>query len=114
MYSFANAQSTEFVGFDNYVNLLASQNFRSTLFNTFLWILIVPAVAIVLGLLIATLADKMGPRGEKLSKTLIFLPLAIGGVSAGAIGGSSTRPTRRTRTRSACSTASSPASAERR
>jgi alpha-glucoside transport system permease protein len=85
VYSFANAQSTEFVGFDNYVNLLASQSFRSTLFNTFLWIMIVPAGTIVLGLLIATLADKMRPRGEKLSKTLIFLPLAIGGVSAGAI-----------------------------
>ena len=85
VYSFANAQSTEFVGFDNYVNLLASKNFQNTLFNTFLWILIVPAGTIVIGLLIATLADRLRPGGEKFSKTLIFLPLAIGGVSAGAI-----------------------------
>jgi alpha-glucoside transport system permease protein len=85
IYSFANNQSTEFVGFENYLNLLGSKNFQSTMFNTFLWILIVPAGAIVIGLLIATLADRLNPRGEKLSKTLIFLPMAIGAVSAGAI-----------------------------
>ena len=85
VYSFANKTSTEFVGFDNYSNLLSSPNFQNTLFNTFLWILIVPAAVIVLGLLIATLADRLGPKGEKLSKTLIFLPMAIGAVSAGAI-----------------------------
>jgi alpha-glucoside transport system permease protein len=85
VYSFANAQSTAFVGFDNYTELLASKSFQNTLFNTFLWILIVPAGAIVLGLLIATLADRLQPQGEKFSKTLIFLPMAIGAVSAGAI-----------------------------
>jgi alpha-glucoside transport system permease protein len=85
VYSFANARSTEFVGFDNYVNLLTSSSFQNTLFNTFLWILIVPAGAIILGLLIATLADRLRPQGEKFSKTLIFLPMAIGAVSAGVI-----------------------------
>ncbi len=84
-YSFANQQATEYVGFDNYIALLGSKNFQNTLFNTFLWILIVPAGAIAIGLLIATLADRLQPRGEKLSKTLIFLPMAIGAVSAGAI-----------------------------
>ena len=85
MYSFANNRSTEFVGFDNYTDLFASPAFRNTLFNTFLWILVVPAGTIVLGLLIATLADRLRPRGEKTAKTLIFLPLAIGAVSAGVI-----------------------------
>ncbi len=85
VYSFANAQSTAFVGFENYTNLLASKAFQNTLFNTLLWILIVPAGTIALGLFIATLADRLKPRGEKTVKTLIFLPLAIGAVSAGAI-----------------------------
>jgi alpha-glucoside transport system permease protein len=85
VYSFANAASTEFVGLSNYGNLLSSSSFQNTLFNTLLWILIVPAGTIVLGLLIATLADRLRPRGEKLAKTLIFLPMAIGGVSAAAI-----------------------------
>jgi alpha-glucoside transport system permease protein len=84
-YSFANQQATAYVGFENYIDLLASRNFQNTLFNTFLWILIVPAGAIAIGLLIATLADRLGPRGEKSAKTLIFLPMAIGAVSAGAI-----------------------------
>ena len=85
VYSFANKNSTAFVGFENYTNLLASPNFQNTLFNTFLWILLAPAGSIVIGLLIATLADRLRPRGEKLSKTLIFLPMAIGGVSASVI-----------------------------
>jgi alpha-glucoside transport system permease protein len=85
VYSFANARSTEFVGFENFTDLLASSNFQNTLFNTLLWILVAPAGTIVIGLLIATLADRLRPRGEKLAKTIIFLPLAIGAVSAGAI-----------------------------
>ena len=85
VFSFANASSTAFVGASNYGNLLTSAAFQSTLFNTLLWIIVVPAGTIVLGLLIATLADRMRPRGEKVAKTLIFLPLAIGGVSAAAI-----------------------------
>jgi len=85
VYSFANQQATEFVGFSNYAHLLASKNFQNTLFNTFLWILIAPAGSIVVGLLIATLADRLRPGGEKISKTLIFLPMAIGGVAAAAI-----------------------------
>jgi alpha-glucoside transport system permease protein len=85
VYSFANAASTEFVGGSNFGNLLSASAFQNTLFNTLLWIIVVPAGTIVLGLLIATLADRLQPRGEKVAKTLIFLPLAIGGVSAAAI-----------------------------
>jgi alpha-glucoside transport system permease protein len=85
VYSFANNRSTEFVGFENYTNLLGSPQFRNTLFNTLLWILVAPAATIAIGLLIATLADRLKPRAEKTTKTFIFLPLAIGAVSAGAI-----------------------------
>ncbi len=85
VYSFANNRSTEFVGFSNYANLLSSRQFQNTLFNTLLWILVAPAATIAFGLLIATLADRLKPTGEKVAKTFIFLPLAIGAVSAGAI-----------------------------
>lgn len=85
LYSFANSTSTAFVGFSNYGDLLTSKDFQSTLFNTLLWIIVVPTGTIVLGLLIATLADRLRPRGEKTAKTLIFLPMAIGAVGAGAI-----------------------------
>jgi alpha-glucoside transport system permease protein len=85
VYSFANADSTKWVGLRNYSSLLGSEAFRKTLFNTLLWILVVPAVTIALGLGIAVLADRLSPRGEKLAKTIIFLPMAISAVGAGTV-----------------------------
>jgi alpha-glucoside transport system permease protein len=83
--SFANATSTAWVGLENYTDLLTSRNFQITLGNTLLWIAVVPAVTVVLGLAVATLADRLGPQGEKLTKSAIFLPLAISGVGAATI-----------------------------
>lgn len=85
IYSFANRNSTEWVGFSNYTDLLGSPAFRQTLFNTLLWIIIVPALVVVIGLMVAVLADRMGERGEKSAKSIIFLPMAISMVGAAAI-----------------------------
>ncbi|HEY6747384.1 MAG TPA: sugar ABC transporter permease [Mycobacteriales bacterium] len=85
VYSFANRDSTAFVGFDNYTELLTSPAFLQTLFNTLLWIAIVPAATVALGLAIAVLADRLRPRPEKLTKTVIFLPMAISMVGAATI-----------------------------
>lgn len=85
VYSFANRESTAFVGLQNYSDLLGSPDFRQTLFNTLLWIAVVPAVTVVLGLGVAVLADRLQPRAEKLTKTLIFMPMAISMVGAGTI-----------------------------
>ncbi len=84
-YSFANEDSTAYVGFKNYATLLTDSSFLSVLFNNVLWILIVPAATVALGLGVAVLADRLRPRGEKLSKTLIFLPMAISMVGAATI-----------------------------
>ncbi|WP_084959325.1 carbohydrate ABC transporter permease [Thermoactinospora rubra] len=84
-YSFANADSTAYVGVENYTSLLGSPGFRSTLVNTLLWIVIVPAATIGLGLGIAVLADRLKPRAEKLAKTAVFMPMAISAVGAGTI-----------------------------
>ncbi|WP_411284631.1 carbohydrate ABC transporter permease [Lapillicoccus sp.] len=83
--SLANAQSTAFVGLANYSKLLGNGEFRGVLFNTLLWMIIVPTAAVAVGLLIAVLSDRMNPRGEKLAKTLIFMPMAISLVGASAI-----------------------------
>jgi alpha-glucoside transport system permease protein len=86
VYSFANETSTRWVGFENYTSLLSQNEFvRVTLLNTLLWIAIVPAVVVALGLTVAVLADRLKPGGEKLSKTIIFLPMAISGVASAAI-----------------------------
>ena len=85
VYSFANRDSTAWVGFDNYTELLSSPSFQQTLINTILWILVVPAATVILGLGVAVLADRLRPRGEKLTKTLIFMPMAISGVGMATI-----------------------------
>ena len=85
VYSFANRDSTAWVGLSNYGDLLSNPDFLSTLLNTVLWIIIVPAVTVGLGLFIAVLADRLKPRSEKLTKTLIFLPMAISMVGASTI-----------------------------
>ncbi len=84
-YSFANEDSTAYVGFKNYSNLLTDTSFLQVLFNNLLWIIIVPAVTVAFGLGVAVLADRLNPRGEKAAKTLIFLPMAISAVGATTI-----------------------------
>jgi alpha-glucoside transport system permease protein len=83
--SFKDQASVDWVGFDNYTELLTSSNFQQTIYNTLLWIIVVPAFTVVIGLAVAVLADRLGPRGEKLSKTLIFLPMAISMVGASVV-----------------------------
>jgi alpha-glucoside transport system permease protein len=85
VFSFANADSTAWVGLKNYGDLLSSSDFQSTLFNTALWILIVPAFTIFFGLIVAVLADRLPAQAEKTAKTIIFLPIAISAVGAGTI-----------------------------
>jgi len=83
--SFANSTSTQFVGIVNYTDLLGSADFRATMLNTLLWVIIVPSFTVVFGLAVAVLADRLRERGEKLSKSIIFLPMAISLVGASTI-----------------------------
>jgi alpha-glucoside transport system permease protein len=84
-YSFANRDSTRFVGLQNYSKLLTSAGFRQTLLTTLLWVVLAPVASVVLGLLVATLVDRLRPGGEKLSKTIIFFPQAISVVGAATV-----------------------------
>ncbi|MCW2765903.1 MAG: sugar transporter permease [Nocardioides sp.] len=84
-YSFANADSTKYVGLENYRTIFGSADFREALFNNILWLLIVPAVTVFIGLMVAVLADKLSGNGEKVSKSFVFLPMAISFVGASAI-----------------------------
>jgi alpha-glucoside transport system permease protein len=85
IYSFANSDSTKFVGFKNYSALLRSHGFQQTLFNTLLWIVVAPIAAVVLGLAVAVLVDRLRSTGEKTAKTIIFLPMAISAVGAATV-----------------------------
>lgn len=86
VFSFANSDSTAFIGTSNYTDLLGSSDFlRGALLNTLLWMIVVPAVTVVIGLAVAVLADRLQPTAEKFTKSLIFLPMAISMVGAATI-----------------------------
>jgi alpha-glucoside transport system permease protein len=84
-YSFANRDATEYVGLENYREVLSSEAFRSAILNNILWLVIVPAVTVFFGVIVAVLADKLSTSGEKFSKSIIFLPMAISFVGASTI-----------------------------
>jgi alpha-glucoside transport system permease protein len=74
--SLKDAQGASFVGLDNYSFVFTDSTMLKALRNTAGWIVIVPAVAVSVGLVFATLADRLR-RGEAIAKSLIFLPMAI-------------------------------------
>ncbi len=83
--SFMNSSSKKFIGFENYLDLFGDPSVLSILFNNFLWIAIVPAATVAIGLLVATLTNGVGPTREKVFKSLIFMPMAISFISAATI-----------------------------
>lgn len=85
--SFFDEEGERFVGVENFVTLLGDSGFQETLLNNLLWILFVPLFAVGIGLAVATLADRLKPRGENVTKSIIFLPMAISFVGAATIWG---------------------------
>jgi alpha-glucoside transport system permease protein len=79
--SFRDARSQSYVGLDNYKFVFTDESMRRALRNTAGWIIVVPLVAVSIGLAFATLADRLR-RGEAIAKSLIFLPMAISFVGA--------------------------------
>ena len=79
--SFQNAGGKEWVGWANYGWIF--ENKTEVLFNTALWIVIAPIASTALGLTLALLLDRM--KRESVSKSLIFMPMAISFVGASII-----------------------------
>jgi alpha-glucoside transport system permease protein len=69
--------------FENYRYALTSSIMRTAFANNLKWILFMVSGTVLLGLLIATLADRV--RYEALAKAIIFMPMAISFVGAGVI-----------------------------
>jgi alpha-glucoside transport system permease protein len=72
-----------FVGLGNYGSLIADGEFRMSLRNNLLWILVVPAASTFFGLLAAQLTDRLS--WGNIAKSLIFMPMAISFVGASLI-----------------------------
>ena len=72
-----------FVGLGNYASLAADGEFRRSVLNNLLWVLVVPALATFFGLLVAQLTDRLS--WGNIAKSLIFMPMAISFVGASLI-----------------------------
>jgi alpha-glucoside transport system permease protein len=81
--SFQDRLGQEWVGLDNYQRIFTDDAQIKVLVNTAAWVLLVPTLATVIGLVYAVLIDRA--RFEKFSKALIFMPMAISLVGASII-----------------------------
>jgi alpha-glucoside transport system permease protein len=81
--SFFDTIGEEFVGLSNYAWVFNDDNFFITIRNNLLWLLVVPAAATALGLVVAVLADRVW--WGYAAKTLVFMPMAISFVGASVI-----------------------------
>jgi alpha-glucoside transport system permease protein len=75
------AVDSGYVGLENFKFVFTDDSMLRAIRNTVGWIVIVPLVAVTIGLVFATLADRLR-RGEAIAKSLIFLPMAISFVGA--------------------------------
>ncbi|MFV0408181.1 MAG: carbohydrate ABC transporter permease [Paracoccus sp. (in: a-proteobacteria)] len=81
--SLYNASGQEYVGLSNYTWLVNDGKFQESLVNNLFWLLVVPALSTLFGLLAAQLTDRI--RWGNIGKSLIFMPMAISFVGAGVI-----------------------------
>jgi len=79
----AGIHSDEFVGLANYAATFTQSIFQIAIRNNIMWIVFGSTLSVGFGLLVAVLADKS--RFERISKSMIFLPMAISFVGAGVI-----------------------------
>jgi len=69
--------------FENYRYALTNPEMTTALRNNALWLLIMVPITVVIGLIVAVLADRVSY--ESLVKSLIFMPMAISFIGAGVI-----------------------------
>lgn len=81
--SFMNSRGNRFVGLENFIWIFATPKGISTVANTIVWVLVAPIVSTAIGLAYAVFIDRS--RGEKVFKSLVFMPMAISFVGASII-----------------------------
>jgi len=81
--SLFDGSGNRFLGLANYVWAFGDANFRQSIFNNLVWLIVVPFFSTAFGLIIAVLADKLW--WGNIAKSLIFMPMAISFVGASVI-----------------------------
>ena len=78
-----DSAAERFVGLGNFIDIFQSEDERTAIINTLLWVIFGTLFSTLFGLVIARFADRM--KGEAIAKAFIFLPSAIALVGAGLI-----------------------------
>ncbi|WP_062304313.1 carbohydrate ABC transporter permease [Demequina subtropica] len=85
MWQSVTSKAGEFVGLDNFVTIFTDPTGQVVLRNTLLWVVFVPTISTVVGLAYALFIDRA--KGERILKSLVFMPMAISFVGASIIWG---------------------------
>jgi len=81
--SFHDTRGDAFVGWANYAWLLQDGKFHESLCNNALWLVVVPTMSTLFGLIAAALTDRI--RWGNFAKSLIFMPMAVSFVGAAVV-----------------------------
>jgi alpha-glucoside transport system permease protein len=81
--SFQDRTGSEFVGADNYKELLTNHRTLVAIRNSVVWVVVVPATMTALGLVFAVLSERIS--FQRAFKAAIFMPMAISLLAGGVI-----------------------------
>jgi ABC-type sugar transport system permease subunit len=80
-YSLFNADSTQYVGGANYVEMFTAPATRKAITNNLIWVVVAPSLVTILGLVFAVLTERI--RLATAFKAVLFMPMAISFLAAG-------------------------------
>ncbi len=80
--SFQN-ESRQFVGVDNYKAIAESPRILTAIRNTFIWVVVAPALITGFGLIVAVLTERVSYTTA--IRVVLFMPIAISGLAAGVL-----------------------------
>lgn len=83
LWSFQNADSTQFVGLKWYQQIFTDATLLNVLKNNLLWLVLGTLLTVGLGLIVAVLVDRV--KIEAVIKSALFIPMAISLVAASVI-----------------------------
>jgi alpha-glucoside transport system permease protein len=81
--SFFDYNSEKFIGIKNYLFCFTKEIMLNSFRNNALWVILFVPLTVILGLIIAVVADRV--KYESIVKSIIFMPMAISFVGAGVI-----------------------------
>jgi alpha-glucoside transport system permease protein len=74
---------TKYVGLKNFREIFTSSDARLVVFNTFAWVILGTLAVVILSLTVARFADAI--KGERIVKSLLFIPTCVSLAGAGII-----------------------------